>query len=337
MTLQPAVSATLGNLRYDTHAVRCSASLGLLPRGSSAEIRLPASVRFEAVPGDEATLDVDGGEGSNTILTGRVRTIRRTLDTVIVTVADAAGDLAALRPSATFEKQGAAQIVKKLASDAAVTPGTIDLDLDLPAYVAHPGRTAAEHVADLARLGGAIAMTDGDGRLNVVARPSGQPTIALKYGRELVSYDVTGRAIVNGNRIAVGFGPAGSASAPDALRPSIDSLPADAPEGGAGVRRHPTPVLRTPGSARDASAALQAVAAAHTQRLNAAGFLMAALRPGDVIEVQDLPDGLSGGPWMLVRVDHLVERGAGSTRLEATTADTGSLLGELLGAIGGLL
>ena len=40
----------------------------------------------------------------------------------------AAGDLAALRPSSTFEKQAASRIIKKLAADAAVTLGDLDLD-----------------------------------------------------------------------------------------------------------------------------------------------------------------------------------------------------------------
>jgi hypothetical protein len=337
MSLQPSVSATLGNLRYDSHAARCTASLGLLPRGSSAEIRLPAGVRFEAAPGDSATLDIDGGEGPKTVLTGKVRTIRRTLDAIVVIVTDAAADLASLRPAITFEKQAAPQIIRKLAADVAVTPGIIAFALDLPAYVAHPGRTASEHIAELARLGGAIAMTGGDGRLNVLPRPAAQATAALKYGREIVRYDVRKEAVVNGSRFAIGFGPAGSASAPNALRHSLKSLPADASDGGAGVRRYPTPALRTPVAAKSASDSLQALAAAQSERLTARGFLLAALRPGDVIEVQDLPGGLSPGPWMLVRVEHTLDGGAGSTSLEATTAATDSLLGDLLGAIGGLL
>jgi hypothetical protein len=337
MTLHPSVSATLGNLRYDSHAMRCTATLGLLPRGSSAEITLPPAVRFEAAPGDDATLDVDGGEGSSTILTGKVRSVRRTLEAIVVTVADAAGDLASFRPSATYEKQKAAQIVRALAGEVAISPGSIDIDLDLPAYVAHPGRTASEHIAELARLGGGFAHTGGDGKLNVVKRPSGQATAALKYGREIVSYDVSKAAVVNGQRFAIGFGPAGSGSAIDALRHSLEGLPADAAEGGAGVHRSPTPVLRTPAAAQTASESLQAAAAAHSERLVARGFLLAALRPGDVIEVQELPSGLSGGPWLLTRVEHTIEDGAGATALEATTADTGSLLGDLLGAIGGLL
>jgi hypothetical protein len=338
MSLQPALSVTIGNLRYDTHAVHCNAILGLLPRGSSADIRLPGHVRFEASPGDDAILNIDGGEGSNAILTGRVRSVRRTLDQIRVTVADAAADLAALRPSETFEKQGGAQIIKKLASDANVTAGNVSLDLDLPSYVAHPGRTASEHVAELARMGGAIARTDSEGSLNVAARPSGQPSSALKFGREIITCEVRKQKVVNGQRFAIGFGPAGSGSAPNALRHSTAALPGSAPDGGPDVRRHPTPAIRVPGAATSASTALQTGAAARTETLVATCFLLSGLRVGEVIEIQDLPDGLSEGPWLLTRVEHRFRPGgASSTKLEAETAGASALIGSLIGAIGGLL
>jgi hypothetical protein len=337
MSLRPSISVMLGNLRYDTHVLRCRACLALLPRGASAEINLPASVRFEATAGDDASLQMDGGERAGTILTGKVHSIRRNVDSIAVTIADAAGDLAAFRPSATYEKQGASQIIRSLASDTNVSAGDVDIDLDLPAYVAHPARTASEHIAELGRLGGAIAFTDADGRLQVKARPSGQATAALKYGREIVRYDVRKAEVVNGSRIAIGFGPAGSASAPDALRHSLEFLPSSAPDGGRGVHRYPMAALRIPGAASNASTALQTAAAAQSERLVARCFLLAALRPGDVIEVQELPDGLSGGPWLLTRVEHELMGGTGATTLEAEIASAGSLLGDLLGALGGLL
>jgi hypothetical protein len=337
MSLRPSVAATLGNLRYDTQVVRCRASLALLPRGSSAEIELPGSVRFEAAAGDDASLEMDGGEGTATILTGKVHSIRRNLDSIAVTIADAAGDLAALHPSVTYGKQGASQVIRSLASDANVSAGAVDIDLDLPFYVAHPARTASEHIAELARLGGAIAFTDGDGRLQVRARPSGQASAALKYGREIARYDVRSAQVVNGSRFAIGFGPAGSASAPDALRHSLGFLPSSAADGGPGVHRYPIAALRIPGAASNASTALQTAAAAQSKRLVARCFLLAALRAGDVIEVQELPDGLFGGPWLLARVEHELVGGTGATTLEAEIASAGSLLGDLLGALGGLL
>ena len=199
-----------------------------------------------------------------------------------------------------------------------MTVGDVDVDLDLPAYVAHPGRTAAEHVAELAKLGGALAFSDADGRLQVMARPSGPPSSALLYGREIIDYSSGDFETPNAQRFAIGSGPAGSASAPDALRPSLDVLPSSAADGGPGVLRCPVPMLRTPTAAADASTALQTANAARGRRLRARCFLLPALRPGDVVEVQSLPDGLAGGPWLLTRVVHELRPGSGGrTLLEA--------------------
>ncbi|HEU4432609.1 MAG TPA: hypothetical protein VFR51_04385 [Pyrinomonadaceae bacterium] len=342
MSLAPTLSVTLGNLRYDTHAVELHACLEPLPRGNSVRVSLPATVRFEAAPADDAAMDVDGGEGLKKLFTGKVRTVRRDFRRIHVTLADAATDLAAYRPCQTFEKQNAKQVIRTLASDAGVNIGDIDVDLDLPAYVAQPGRTAAEQVAELARLSGAIALIDAEGKLNVIARPSGQPSIALLYGREMIDYSSSDNETINAQRFAIGFGPAGSASAPDALRPSLDFVPSSAAAGGAGIVRYPLPLLRTPTAADDVSTALQTSNAARAKRLRSRCFLLPALRPGDVIEVQSLPDGLGAGPWLLTRVQHELRPGSGGfTTIEAESADTSSLLSGLLGAglsaIGGLL
>lgn len=334
MSLSPAVSLTLGNLRYDTHAALAQVCLQPLPRGGAAELSLPAAVRFEAAPGDRASLDLDGGEGTSTVLTGKLRAVGAAFTSRLAQLSDAAGALADYRPAVTFERQSAAQIIRKLASDVSITVGDVELELELPAYVAHPNRSAAEHIAELARLGGALALCDAQGRLLVRARPSGQPTAALRYGREIQRCETQRAQLVNGQRFAIGFGPAGSASAPDALRPTTGALPADAASGGAGVRRTPKPVLRSAGSASAASRALQVTAAARAERLVAHCWLLPALRPGDVIEVQDLPDALAGGPWLLDRVEHRVSAGRGCTTLYAQSAGaSGTRLDAALGAV----
>jgi hypothetical protein len=140
----------------------------------------------------------------------------------------------------------------------------------------------------------------------------------------------------------MGFGPAGSGGADDALRPSTDAIPGSAADGGVGVWRVPSPVLRVPSAATTASGALQSVAAAQAERLTACCFLLPALRPGSVIEVQELPEDLSTGPWLVTRVEHNFQRGYGTTRFWGETATTGSsllggLAGAAAGAVGGLL
>ena len=279
MSLAPALSMTLGNLRYDTHAAGASICLAMLPRGNSADMALPSTVRFEASIGDKAVVSLDGGEGAQTVLTGKVHAIRREFEFIRVIMSDI-GDLAGYRPSATLEGQDAQSVVNKLASDVSLSTNDVDIDLDLAVYVAHPGRTAAEHIAKLAELSGGIAYSDGDGSLNVKQKPSGPADSALKYGREVISYQTRSAGALSAQRFAMGFGPAGSGGADDALRPSVDAIPGSASDGGAGVWRVPTPVLRVPSAATTASGALQGIAAAQAERVTAHCFLLPAAAAG---------------------------------------------------------
>ena len=338
MSVLPTASATLGNLRYDTHAIHVRVSLALLPSVNWAEVRIPVNVRFEAAPGDDALLDIDGGEGTKTVLTGKVRQVRRSFTGIQVIIADGSDALAALRPSVTYQRQNAGQVIRALGADAGASLGSVDLDIDLPAYVADPRRTAAEHVARLARLGGCIATGGSDGKLNVLARPT-QPASALMYRREIIEYRTTNSKVVNLQRFAMGFGPAGSGSAPNALQHSNEALPSDAADGGVGVLRQAEPMLRTPGATSAASTALKTATAGMSERLFARCFLLPALRPSEVIEVQSLPDGMSSGAWLLTRVTHELSPAVGGhTVLEGEiAAPPFDLLGSLLSGIGGLL
>jgi hypothetical protein len=56
-----------------------------------------------------------------------------------------------------------------------------------------------------------------------------------------------------------------------------------------------------------------------------------------VIEIQDLPDDLPGGPFLLTQVEHRLAHGLGVTRLSAERLAAPDLLGGLLGAVAGLL
>jgi phage protein D len=257
-------------------------------------------------------------------------------------LADGGALLAALRPAVTFRNQDVRGIVRSLAGDAGTDLGTIDVDLSLAAYVADQRRTSAEHVANLAELAGAIGFVDGDGRLQVVPRPAAQADRALKHGREFVEYEVR-RAKARAVAVPAGNGPSGSTDAPNALQQGDAALPEDAPRPGAGAIWRAAAVLRTPSAA---SAALEASAkktAAEATLLYARCWLLPALRAGQVVEIQELPDGVDAGPWLLTRVTHrLHPRHGATTTIEAVSAAAAgslldSLLGAALGAVGGLL
>ena len=66
--------------------------------------------------------------------------------------------------------------------------------------------------------------------------------------------------------------------------------------------------------------------------------MQADLRPGLVIEVQEVPGSASGGPWLLTHVEHLLDGQRGAwTHFSGISTEGGGLVGALLGLVGGLL
>lgn len=341
MTLAPSASIILGSEKFGTHALRVVAQLAPLPGIGSFRAIFPAATALSAAAGDDASLDLDGGEGSERVLTGVVRVLRRGVHQTEVIVADASAPLADLRPATTYRNQSADDVVQALASDAGVTVNGSDIGLPLAAYVADQRRTAAEHIAHLAALGGAMPRVNGDGELEVNRPAALMPDLAIKYGREVIACEVHSAAAPTASRIRTGSGPAGSEKAPDALRPSKTPLPAGVADPGRDAIWTPAAILRTPAAAATASAVADVAASSAATRIRATAFLLPALRPGLVVEVQELPDTMSGGPWTITRVTHVLDaRTGGRTYFEgeqASSLDLGALIGAALSAVGGLL
>lgn len=336
------VVATLGGRRYDTHAALVRVGLALLPAPNRALVLLPA-VADAPEPGDDAKLELDDGDGLQTVLTGHVAGVRGDEDTVAVTLADAGALLAATRPGSTADRQDAGAVVRSIAAAAGVDIGDLALDLGLATYVAGQRRTGAEHVALLAGLGGCLARVDADGRLAVITRPGGPPDVALRWGREISSYQVTRMPAAAFRTVPVGSGSAGSADADGALRPSTSPRRGDAGGPAADTVLEPVPLLRSPTAVASADSAATQSSAAAALRLQATSWLQPQLRPGVVVEVSGAPDGLNGGPWLVAAVTHELDpRSGGSTRLLAQTAGAdvpggSGLLATAAGAVGGLL
>jgi hypothetical protein len=337
--LVPSATARFGNLRYDRHITALSADLGLLPATNAVTAILPRDVEIDAVPGDPAEVTIDGGDGGANVLTGSVRAVRRTAATTVVTATDAGADLAHLRPAATYEGQSVAEIAGALVREAGASAGTMLAPVRLAAYVAHQQRTAAEHVARLAELGGAIACVEADGSVTLKPRPLGLPDAALRYGRELIAYRVEDQPAPPA-AVVVGNGPAGIVPFPNAFQHTTDPLTAGGGQPGADAVWDPAHALRMPLAVEAAAKEANARRAADAQRVMADCWLLPSVRPGQLVEVQDLPDRLSGGPWLVTSVVHVLDgRGGGTTSIRGVVGGDalGGLLGAALSAIGSLL
>lgn len=336
MSLTTGASLILDRLQYTVQLRSVTAELAVLPGVNCADVLVAADVRVDATPGTEASLDLDGGDGSATVLTGHVVHVGRTATGTRVRLADGGADLAAVRPHETYSGLTGTQLIAKLAGLAGVDVGLVVATTQTAAYVADPRRTAAEHVAAIARRAGGVAAIDGGGQLTVQPWPVGLPTAALRLDREFVRIATT--AYAPGHEYAaVGGGGSGVALAPDVWLLSTDPITsADDPD--------PTrtwfadPVLRT---ALDVETAQRAEAGrrdSDTGRLEAECWLLPARRPGEVIQLQQTTADDQAGPWLLTGVRH--ELGWGHARTVLTGVSAGeptSLLGALAGAIGGLL
>ena len=116
-----------------------------------------------------------------------------------------------------------------------------------------------------------------------------------------------------------------SAAPPDAARPTSDFFAGDRPDGpGVGTRWSFEPALRTPDAAAVAGAARGRTAGSLRHRTTLDAWLVPALRPGTVVRLDELPDGLAAGPHWVERVVHRV--GPGGATTSARLAEAGRRL-----------
>lgn len=339
--LRPAYALTMGGQLWTQQAIGIDLLLAAAPGAERLAVRLPATAPLEAGPDDPVSLTLDGGEGAEPVFAGRITGVRRAIDGITVTATGALGLLARLRPASTFENVGAGTVIRSLAADAGVPTGAIEDGVKLTFYAADPSRHAAEHAYRVAGWSGAMLASNGAGELTATVIDASTAELALRYGREVTGFEVSEGSTPDRTTVA-GESGAGSDSAPEALRYSADPFGGNRPEGPAlGHIWRWEPALRTTTAAATAGAAWQRAAGADQGSGDLTAFLLPRLRPGRVIEVQDLPAGLAGGPFWVEEVRHSVGPAGASTtaRLKkgGDAFDPLALLGALGSALAGAL
>lgn len=337
--LRPAYSLIAGSQQWTCQLIEIELALVPGPGIEELTVTLPATAPFAAKPGDPVSLELDGGEGSAAVFTGQITAVRRGLRTITVMAHGALGQLARYHPATTFENARAGTVIRSLADDAGLDTADIADGVSLPFYAADPSRNANEHASRLAAWSGAMLMPTAAGKVSAAIIDASQATVALRYGRELIGFEADTEA--PGNAITVvGESGAGDSSAPEALRLSTDVFAGNRPEGPSlGTAWNWEPALRTASAAATAGAALRRGQAAtqHTARLDA--FLLPHLRPGVVVEIQDLPDGFAKGPYWIEQVRHRIDRRGATTSARLMQGgdcfDPLALLGSAVGALAG--
>lgn len=339
--LRPAYALTIGEQQWTQQLVSLDVRLESAPGVGRLTARLPATASPSAAPGDPAVLTLDGGEGSETVFTGVVASLRHALDGVWVTAIDGLGQLARYRPATTFSQASAGTVIKSLAGDAGAPTGDVADGVMLTFYAADPSRNAAEHAGRVAAWSGALLSVDGNGDLTATVVDATQADLALRYGREITAFAADTLSDPDTTTVA-GESGAGSSDSPDALRLSADPFAGNRPEGPSlGHAWFWEPALRNAADAATAGAARQRMLRSVQKGGTLSAFLQPKLRPGVVIELADLPNDLPKGPYWLSRVRHML-----SQRKVLTTArlqqggdsfDPSALLGSAASAIAGAL
>jgi hypothetical protein len=333
--LAPAYALTLGEQEFTAHALAIDLELGAAPLLDVLTVRLPIAAAPSAAAGDPAVLHLAAGDAEADVFTGTIAALRRSERELTITALDAGAALAAYRPAATFEQVTGGSVIRSLCGDAGVSTGALEDGPVLAFYVADPGRNAYAHVARVAGWCGALARVNGDGELDADVVDAGRAEVALRYGRDVLGIDERHAAPSTDAWVVTGEAGAGTASAPEALRPTSDFFAANRPDGPSfGNRWRFEPALRTSAAASGAGAALARAQGARERRGILVATLQPRLRPGIVVEVQDLPDGIDGGPMWVDHVTHRLAPTGAHTR--ARIWQGGETAG-LLGSLGGLL
>jgi hypothetical protein len=340
--LEPAYIVRMGPQEWTEQLLQIRVLLAAGPLVDSATLVLPSLAPLEAGPGDEVVVSLDSGEQSDTVFTGVVDRVRRTPSTTTVSAVNAGGVLARVRPAVTFEHITAGDVVRQLCGEAGVDAGDIDDGVSLPYYVADPDRTGWEHATRVAAWSGGIARVSRDNRVDAIVVDAQRADLALRYGREILDFAFDSHRSYLDTFATAGESGVGDAADADALRLASDFFAGSRPSGpGPGSSWRSYPALRTAEAAATAAAARQRIydSTRETGRLDA--FLQPAIRPGSVIEVQDLPHGIAVEPLWARRVEHRLSASGATTRVQfakgGDSFDPLALLGSLAGAIGGLL
>jgi hypothetical protein len=340
--LQPGYTLNLGSQQWTQQLLQIDLKLEAAPLLDILTVRLPAAAPLSASIGDAVELTLNSGEKEAKVFTGVIDAIRHGFGEMRVSALNAGAELARFRPAATYEQITAGNVLRALCGDAGVDTGEVDDGISLAFYAADPSRSALEHVARVCGWSGAMARISNENRVESAVVNATQPDVALKYGREILDTCQWKLMSKIESFVVVGESGTGSTSAPEALRATTDFFGGSPPNGPSPKSRWASePALRTVSGARTAGAALQRAYNSSRENGRMEAFLQPDLRPGSILQIRDLPDGLPSGPLWLYRVQHWIRRNGAGTRAHfykgGDAFDPMALLGSLAGAIGSLL
>jgi hypothetical protein len=328
--LSPAYRLTIGEQRVDTTSepqastlVDLDLRLDMTTAADRVELHLGQVGSFRPEIDDEAVVELgyaDGDEGLVQVMKGRVDAVDATLEQVRVTAYGSATVLLRSFLEETFLDMSAGEIVSELADRAGVSRGAVEQGIEFPAYVIDGHRSFYHHMAELAALCGFDLYHDSDDELVFEAFGNGNTVHPLRYAAHILELEADRSTRVFPRVEAWGEGPGASAGAD-----SWSWLTKDfEPRRGAAGTGEPISLLER-SALRTAEAAQTAADAGHSRftRRSLRGRLTAlgnpAVKLGDAIRLEGLPDGELNGTYQVRSVRHRLNKAAGSSPRSASS------------------
>ncbi len=310
---RPTYAITLGSQRFTSQALEITVTLDTAPVVDALTAAFPAALEITAAAGDPVQLMFD----DEPVFAGTIEAVHRGFTQTRIRALNAGGALARFRPASTYEQVTAGQVVRNLCDDGGVDAGDIATGVALAFYAADPSRNAFEHIARVAQWSGAIARVTADDAVEMRVVKAAAAEVALRFGRELLSFDLESKATDFDAFVVAGEAGAGSASAPEAHRPTTDFFSGNRPEGPSATSSWTSaPALRTARAAATARAASKRAYGASRVRGHLTSVLRPALVPGLAVDVRDLPSTLPRVVLWLRRVRHSIGPRGATTRAD---------------------
>jgi hypothetical protein len=279
---------------------RATVSLSAAGSHDRVELWLWSSTKLSSASAGSTLSLALGEDGSESdVFSGEITEVRASADGLYLEALASTIKLSRARKSQTYLSQSVADIVRDLASDVGIDEVQGDTQLD--AYTVDDRRNVWMHLLDLARLVGADVGASAAGELRFVPPRTGSADAKLRYGADLLWWSVGGAPQPDAPDVAAHG--AGSESGADKWHwikrePSFVN--------GSGSPVLVVPALRTRDGAETMAQALSDRAARAATQGSVAVRGNPDLRPGDLVELSDLPSG-DPGTLRVLDVVHVLD------------------------------